>query len=175
MRDVPYDRAAAVEYAHRWAFGRNPRFADFKGMGGDCTNFASQALYAGAGVMNFTPVFGWYYRSINDRAPAWTGVQYLYNFLTANKGVGPVAVSADITRAIDPRAVVPRIEPGDIVQLSFDGTHFAHSPVVVAVGDPPSPSNILVAAHEYDADNRPLDTYTYKKARLLHITHVRKY
>ena len=168
MRDIPYDRAAAVAYAHRWAFSRNPRYTDFKGMGGDCTNFVSQAIYAGAGVMNFTPVFGWYYRSINDRAPAWTGVQYLYNFLTSNKGVGPAAVTADITET----------EPGDIVQLSFDGTRFAHTAMIVAAGDiaagsPPAPWNVLVAAHEYDADNRPLDTYTYKAARFLHITHVR--
>ena len=44
----PYDRRAAVEYAHKWAFGRNPEFYDFSEIGGDCTNFASQCLYAGA-------------------------------------------------------------------------------------------------------------------------------
>jgi hypothetical protein len=164
MRDIPYDRDAAVAYAHRWAFGRNPRYTDFKGMGGDCTNFASQVIYAGAGVMNYTPIMGWYYRSINDRAPAWTGVQFLYNFLTSNKGAGPVAVTSDIAK----------IMPGDVIQLSFNGYSYEHSPVVVAVGTPPTPLNVLVAAHEYDADNRPLDTYTYKKARFIHITHVRK-
>ena len=45
----PYDREAAVAYAHRWAFGRNPAYSNFDGMGGDCTNFASQCLYAGTG------------------------------------------------------------------------------------------------------------------------------
>ena len=163
MREIPYDREAAVAYAHSWAWGRNPRYADFKGMGGDCTNFVSQSLYAGAGVMNFTPVLGWYYRNMSDRAPAWTGVQYLYNFLTANKGVGPVADSVEIEY----------IEPGDIVQLSFDGARFAHTAMVVSTGSPPEPRNVLVAAHEFDADNRPLDTYTYTKARFLHITRVR--
>jgi hypothetical protein len=57
-----YDRRAAVEYAHRWAYGRNPRYYDFEKLGGDCTNFASQCLYAGSGVMNYTPQLGWYYR-----------------------------------------------------------------------------------------------------------------
>ena len=71
----PYDRQAAVRYASRWAYGRNPAYADFDALGGDCTNFASQCLYAGAGVMDFTPTFGWYYRSLRDRAPAWTGVE----------------------------------------------------------------------------------------------------
>ena len=54
-----YDRSAAVAYARKWAFGRNPEYYDFGGIGGDCTNFVSQCLYAGAGVMNFTPELGW--------------------------------------------------------------------------------------------------------------------
>jgi len=77
----PYNRRAAVEYAHRWAFDRNPRFYDYDGIGGDCTNFASQCLYAGTGVMNYTPTFGWYYFDANHKAPAWTGVEFFYNFL----------------------------------------------------------------------------------------------
>ena len=71
----PYDRQAAVEYAHRWAYHRNPDFYNFDELGGDCTNFASQCLYAGAGVMNYTPTFGWYYISADDRSPSWTGVR----------------------------------------------------------------------------------------------------
>ena len=51
-----YDREAAVEYANKWAYGRNPRFYDFSQLGGDCTNFASQCIYAGSGIMNYTPV-----------------------------------------------------------------------------------------------------------------------
>ena len=56
-----YDRPAAVAYAHRWAYGRNPRYYDYERVGGDCTSFASQCLYAGAGIMNFTRDLGWYY------------------------------------------------------------------------------------------------------------------
>ena len=54
----PYDRAAAVVYAHRWAFKRNPAYYDYEEIGGDCTNYASQCLYAGSGIMNYTPDFG---------------------------------------------------------------------------------------------------------------------
>ena len=78
MPVIAYDRAAAVAYAHRWAYGRNPAYANFDAMGGDCTNFASQCLYAGSGVMDFRPTFGWYYRSLNDRSPSWTGVPFFY-------------------------------------------------------------------------------------------------
>ena len=51
-----YDRGSAVSYAHRWAYDRNPAFYDFSPLGGDCTNYASQCLLAGAGVMNETPL-----------------------------------------------------------------------------------------------------------------------
>ena len=124
---LPYDRAAAVRYAHLWAYGRNPRYYDYEGIGGDCTNFASQCIYAGAGVMNYTPTFGWYYINANDKAPAWTGVEYLYNFLKRRTpSAGPFAGE------VSPE----RIRPGDIVQLSFDGAGWQHSPVVVAAASP---------------------------------------
>ena len=67
--DVTYDREAAISYAAKWAFQRNPKYYDFHGIGGDCTNFVSQCIYAGAKVMNFTPTFGWYYISPDDRTP----------------------------------------------------------------------------------------------------------
>ena len=74
-----YDRDAAVTYAHTWAYRRNPIYYDFSAIGGDCTNFVSQCVLAGSCVMNRTPDFGWYYISIDDRAPAWSGVDYFYD------------------------------------------------------------------------------------------------
>ena len=162
MNTKPYDRLKAVEYAHKWAFGRNPSYYNFDGIGGDCTNFASQCIHAGGGVMNPTPTFGWYYYSPRSRAPAWSGVEYLYRFLVRNRSVGPVVVERDLSET----------ELGDIIQISFDGVIFEHSPVVVSVGSLPNPSNILIAAHTYDADNRPLSSYAYKRLRLLHILHI---
>ena len=156
-----YDRTAAVMFAHPWAYGRNPAYYDYEKLGGDCTNFASQSIFAGSGIMNFTPTFGWYYIDANQKAPAWTGVMYLWNFLT-RKGfsVGPVG---EPCRLED-------LRPGDIVQLSFKRTDFQHSPVVISVGAVPTLENTLVAAHSYDADNRPLSTYEFRDIRYLHIT-----
>ncbi|MBR3561658.1 MAG: amidase domain-containing protein [Oscillospiraceae bacterium] len=165
MELYPYDRAAAVRYAHRWAFARNPHFYDYELLGGDCTNFASQCLFAGSRVMDYTPTFGWYYVDANDKAPAWTGVPYLYNYLTRDrKAVGPAAREVPIGA----------VEAGDIIQLSFDGVRWAHSPVVVSVGSPRSPRSVLVAAHSEDADNRPLSDYDYAAARFLHVLGVYK-
>ena len=56
-----------------------------------------------------------------------------------------------------------------LIQLSFDGENFRHTPVVVSVGWPVTPENVLVAAHSYDADNRPLSTYSYQDIRFLKI------
>lgn len=156
-----YNRRAAVAYAHRWAYGRNPDYYDYESLGGDCTNFASQCIYAGCGIMNFTPTFGWYYIDANQKAPAWTGVPYLYNFLTRrNLSIGPVGEVC----------AMENLRPGDLIQLSFKGKEFQHSPMVVSVGFPAEPENILVAAHSFDADNRPLSTYEYRDIRMIHIT-----
>lgn len=160
----PYDCQAAVAYAHRWAYRRNPDFYNFDKLGGDCTNFASQCLYAGSGVMNDTPTFGWYYYSRNSRAPAWTGVPFFYNFLTRTReSPGPVGREAG----------PDQVRPGDFVQISFAGGVFSHNPVIVAVEGQPVPENILVAAHTEDADWRPLSTYPIREVRFLHILGVR--
>ena len=84
LAEVPYNRKAAVAYADYWAYRRNPKYYAFDEIGGDCTNFVSQCVFAGCGVMNDTPDYGWYYYNVNDRAPAWTGVGYFYRFLTEN-------------------------------------------------------------------------------------------
>lgn len=158
MRQIPYNRTLAVDYARKWALGRNPAYYNFEEIGGDCTNFASQCIYAGAGVMNYTPVLGWYYNSAYDRTPSWSGVEYLYNFLTTNKSLGPHAREVSASEA----------RPGDIVQLGTASGDFYHSPVITAV----SPE-ILVCAHTYDAYDRPLSSYIFDKVRFLHIDGVR--
>lgn len=167
MIELTYDRQAAKDYARKWAYNRNPDYYDFSAIGGDCTNFASQCLLAGSyGVMNYAPTYGWYYRSVRDRAPAWTGVTFLYNFITANTGVGPYGYETSISR----------MEPGDIVQLSISGGDYHHSPVIVDIlkEEDRTLDDILVAAHTYDTDRRPLSTYSAQKIRFLHIEGVRK-
>ena len=162
----PYQRERAVAYALRWALDRNPLFYDFVGIGGDCTNFVSQAVLAGSCVMNNTPTYGWYFRSLSDRSPSWTGVEYFYDFLTeapefasANGGIGPFG-----------REVPARLATlGDVIQLADDTGDFYHTLIITAV----TPDDFLVCAHTNDALNRPLSTYTYARARFLHIDGVR--
>lgn len=156
-----YDRLAAVRYAHRWAYSRNPAYYDFQELGGDCTNFASQCIYAGTGVMNFTPTFGWYYIDSADRSPSWTGVEFLRDFLVRERpSLGPTALETRELR---------HARLGDVIQLRFEGDVFQHSPVVVRPSSDGDPAKILVAAHSSDADWRPLDTYRFTDYRVLHI------
>ena len=157
MRELPYDRDASISYARRWALSRNPAYYNFDNVGGDCTNFASQCIYAGARVMNYTPIMGWFYRSSYDRTASWSGVEYLYNFLISNHSVGPHAHEVSQNEA----------NPGDIVQLGTASGDFYHSPVITAIT-----SEILVSAHTFDALDRPLSTYVYDKARFIHIDEV---
>lgn len=158
MREIKYNRQAAVRYARRWALGRNPDYYDFETIGGDCTNFVSQCIYAGARVMNFTPVFGWYYLSLSDRSPSWSGVEFLYNFLTENMSVGPYG--SEVSRN--------RVMVGDVVQFRIGREDFQHTAIITKT----SP-RILVAAHSRDVLDVPLSRYDYEKIRFLHIDGVR--
>lgn len=161
MKELPYQRANAVEYAKTWAFKRNPAYLNFEQLGGDCTNFASQCIYAGSKIMNPTPVLGWYYYNSTNRTASWTGVGFLYQFLVNNKGVGPYAEETDVTQA----------EIGDVIQLGTPTGTFYHSPVIVHI----TPQEIFVAAHTFDAYMRPLSSYNYGMTRVLHILGVRNW
>lgn len=160
----PYDRIKALQYAHKWAYARNPAYLDFENLGGDCTNFASQCIYAGSGVMNHTPVMGWYYINSYNRTASWTGVNYLSNFLLNNKEAGPFAEIVDESE----------VEPGDLAQVSFsDSKLFDHSPVIVKAGSPPGAAGIYIAAHTFDTDYYRLMDFEPAYIRYLHITGVR--
>ncbi len=165
--EIPYNRERAVEYARKWALSRNPLFVDFTGQGGNCTNFVSQCLFAGCGVMNYTPTFGWYYISANDRAPAWTGVDELYDFLTGsmdfvaeNGGSGPYGRNAMESGTI---------ETGDVIQLRNSAGNYYHTLMISGFTD----DDVLVCAHSDDALDRPLSTYNYASLRVIHIDGAR--
>ena len=155
----PYLRENALLYASRYALSRNPIFGNFAGIGGNCTNFVSQAIYAGSCRMNYKPTFGWYYISLNERSPSWTGVDFFYNFITSNTDVGPFGRDA----ALD------ELEVGDVIQLGKEEEGYYHTLLVVGFEE----EDPLVAAQTDDAFARPLSTYTYDYARYIKILGVR--
>ena len=155
----PYNRENAVAYARKYAFSQNSLFANFAGIGGNCTNFVSQCIYAGSCEMNYKPTFGWYYISLDDRSPSWSGVEYFYNFIIENSDVGPfgrVATSDEL-------------ENGDVIQLARNEEGYYHTLLVVGFDG----EDILVAAQTDNAYARPLSTYDYDYARYIKILGVR--
>ncbi len=154
-----YDRTKAITYAQNWALKSNPAFYHFGGIGGDCTNFISQCLLAGGGVMNYDKYKGWFYNSASSRSPSWTSVHDLQNFLLREKGVGPFAY------VVGKNA----LEEGDIIQLRQNPTHFNHSLIVTKIGN----GQIYVCAHSNDAKNIPLSSYPFLEMLCLHIAGIR--
>ena len=72
------------------------------------------------------------------------------------------------------------IKQAAVLALGQDQTHYAPNQGTAALrsaiaayetgrGNPTTPENVLVAAHSYDADNRPLSTYSYQDIRFLKI------
>lgn len=157
--ETQYNRQRALEYAQKWALERNPLFIDYEGIGGDCTSFASQVLYAGSCRMNFTPTTGWYYITDAQRSAAWTGVEFFYKFITSNQGIGPYGREVFSDEVIE----------GDIIQLSNEEGDYYHTLVIVGTEN----GEFTVAAHSVDSYNRPLSSYDYTGLRYIHIDGVR--
>ncbi len=155
MKIFDYDRRRVYEYALRWAYRRNPLFYDFTELGGDCTGFVSQCILAGCCTMNFTADYGWYYISADERAAAWTGVEFLYSFLTDNVGVGPFGKEVSLRE----------VHTGDVLQLADEEGDYYHTLAVIGR----DAGELLVAAHSVDAFARPLSSYNYAAVRAVHI------
>lgn len=163
MAEFEFNRALAINYAKRWALSRNPEYYDYTGIGGDCTNFISQCIFAGSGIMNYTPDLGWYYIDANNKSPSWTGVQFFYNFMTQNSGPGPFA------------KVVPleETEAGDVIQLGDRTGNFYHTLIITAIRNYSSGRRYYICAHSVDSYMRDLETYNYYDLRCLHFLGVR--
>ncbi len=153
-----YLRKDVIKYAREWAYKRNPIYYNYDNLGGDCTNFISQCIFAGSKIMNYKPTFGWYYINANNKSPSWTGVEYLYNYLTRKSGTGPIGKLSTKEEVIE----------GDIIQLSFGNNKFEHSLVITEKKE----KNIYVAAHTFDTFNKSLELYGYDSIRFIHIEKV---
>lgn len=153
-----YNRKEVYDYAKKWAYSRNPRYYNYDSIGGDCTNFVSQCIFAGCNQMNYSNNNGWFYINGNDKSPSWTGVEFLYKFLINNKTRGPYGIETTIDK----------LDVGDIIQLNFDGGKFSHSLIVIQSSN--SINNTLVAAHTFDTFGKRVSEYEYYDYRCIHIT-----
>ena len=144
-----YNREKSVEYALKWASSRNPNYYDFTNLGGDCTNFISQCLRHGGIPMDYS-TYGWYYISLNRRAPSWTGVDEFWHYAIKNNGDFGVKIKECLLR---------EVELADIIQL-YNGANYYHTLLVTKIEN-----GIFVSAHDTNAVNMPLNYYAYKDIR----------
>lgn len=97
-----FNRWNAKVYAEKWAaWPRNTgsstidnpnHYINYASSGGDCTNFASQVLYAGGMIMLGKYTTGstssWYWESDSTRSYSWTGVTYFMQHWANYNGSG---------------------------------------------------------------------------------------
>lgn len=121
-----YDREKAVEYAKKYALTPNTKeWKNYEAYGGDCTNFISQALFAG-GIpfdhQGLDVTKKWYWYSDQYRTPSFTSANALKDYMLGNEGFGLVATLGDMQS----------MQLGDIVQLG-DFNKTTHSMIVVGI------------------------------------------
>ncbi|MFC5959180.1 amidase domain-containing protein [Streptomyces pratens] len=105
-----YNYTAMAKYAEKYWKNYNPNYRKFSDVGGDCTNFISQALRAG-GWKNDTGWYksykNWWYNSSNQTT-SWINVNYWASF----------ALHSDRAYNLDN---VYKLGIGDILQMDFSG------------------------------------------------------
>lgn len=151
---MEYIREKAIAYAKTWWNKRNPSFFNFDKFGGDCTNFISQCLFAGEIHMNYLKN-GWFYSSIDNRSPSWSGVEEFFSFGKANNSDFGVRIKEVFKQ---------ELKIGDVIQIQ-QKDRFNHSLLVTKIID----EKIFVACHSSDAFDKPFSDYYYKKARFLKV------
>lgn len=152
-----YDRAEARAYAVRHAKKPNRQIAYCAlrdGTPADCTNFASQVLWAGGVPMDYAPSEeeGWWYRyscTAAGSSKSWRQVNRLVSYLVTETDIGEFR-----RRARD-------LELGDLIfyrlpreenDYRCDGNLFNHSTIVTGFDERGEP---LVSYHSNDALNVP--------------------
>ena len=151
-----YDGATAAAYADTYWQSYNPEWPSFARKGGDCTNFVSQALYAGGLSMRPSPPStgdeAWYMLPSRGRrwsySLSWINVQSHRSFLLSLPGVTQAASYYGVAPG---QRVSTNAAQGDVVFYDWDGDGvYDHESILVA-SDGPSPDGTpdwnLVDAH----------------------------
>jgi hypothetical protein len=133
-----YNGAAAAAYADTYWQSYNPAWPSFASGGGDCTNFVSQALYAGGITMRLSPQYSgnaaWYMVKVKRHwtyAAPWVNAQD--NSIFALQHLPGVTQVASYYGIAPGQVVADNAAQGDLVLYDFnnDGV-YDHEAIVVA-------------------------------------------
>ncbi|MBU0510938.1 MAG: amidase domain-containing protein [Chloroflexi bacterium] len=176
----PYDRDGAIAYAHYWAlkpqpYNYPPPYDDFTDMGGDCTNFTSQAIREGGGAFMYVSDEppgvgnkGWYYHSMHDRGKAWPYVDEFYKFTVTERNsydAGPEGSLVSLSY----------LDYGDIIQYNWENDAvWDHGVIVVGYTVDHSGNMIpLVDGHTPDVKRYDYRSFDYHDVRFIHIERLK--
>jgi len=144
--NLTYNRAAAVNYANEWAEDVNDAYweeLDEYGNSNDCTNFVSQAVYAGTNQVMSTPndYYKWYFDAYTKTGSyAWINVGGFYDFLTSNTGRGPIGYSTG--------SYMCYLSGGDVIVMQKTFGVWKHAVMVTSLtGSCHDHTKIQVASH----------------------------
>ena len=166
-----YSRAAAVNYAVKYALKPNPAYRYFQlnqNVGGDCANFISQCLLAGGAPMIHNSSNPWWYNNkstsnTNDDSwsVSWAVAHSLYWFLRINEeSKRPGAKGLEVDN-------IQLVEPGDLVFFEDDKGVKFHSAIVTSISN----GVPLISHHSFEALNIPYySSWPAAKQRFLRIT-----
>ncbi|MDI6603886.1 MAG: amidase domain-containing protein [Thermoanaerobacteraceae bacterium] len=171
-----YDREGAVKYADTYAgaawgsgnnYEYNKKYRDYNGIGGDCTNFASQILHEGGGLkMDYV----WNFNG-RESSTAWAQAPALFNYLIYN-GKGRLIAKGTYINMVKPTDLHPsgairELQKGDLICYEEKGeiVHFAAVTGFDSYGIP------VVNTHTSDRYHVPFDLGWDKKIiyRFIHI------
>lgn len=164
-----YNRRNASAYAKEWAaYPGNPKFSSnmFAELGGDCTNFVSQAVNAGGIPMQHgdrnSPSSWFYYGSApSQRSASWTSAsEFTRHFSTGIDGIGYRRASR--SRALTLYYAIAMfdevfgfLDVGDAVQLTnIQDTSRRHSMIITDKGRIGGKDVLLFAQHSAEDRDR---------------------
>lgn len=163
-----YNRPLASAYAKEWApYPGNPKFSSkmFAELGGDCTNFVSQAVNAGGITMNQgernSPSSWFYYdASVPQRSASWTSAnEFTRHFSTGIDALGYKRASrASAITVYYAVAMFDQVfgflDVGDVVQLTnIHDTSRRHSMIITDKGQFSGRNVLLFAQHSATYQN----------------------
>jgi hypothetical protein len=183
-----YNRRAAADYAIKWAMSYNPDWPSHAkdscpDCGGDCTNFISQALYAGGWPMEvWRPGHGGWY-SYPDRPDTLPGLNLIAKKVfpkTSHSWAGAQPFADYLLRSGRAvRCARQELELGDVVQVRAPTNTIRHTAMVTKVGwaDPvpvpkviedatgrsfkpvPTRKILFISCHSLNRLNEPFDEW----------------
>ncbi len=168
--DHSYNRDDAVSYSYMYADDRNSEYSDYSELGGNCANFASQAIHEGGIPMDYTGTNQWKYfgDSVNEedmpngRSTSWVSTYYFYEYARNNVGSGMCA-ETDINLFY--------AEGGDVIHVGYkEDINYSHTTLVSKVVKKDNKIvDILVNSNTTGLKDYPVLGYIYHNKRLIKI------